>query len=62
MTSGWIRKQEKMLKLHNVPTVVTSMCILYTREDEIFDKISDNGIKINKIVDMNVAISNKKLS
>lgn len=47
MTSGWIRKQEKMLKLHNVPTAVTSMCILYTREDEIFDKISDNGIKIN---------------
>lgn len=45
ITFGWIRNQQKLLKLPNIPSLVSAICILYVREDEIFYKISDNGIK-----------------
>ena len=43
---GWIRNKEK--ELPNIPCMVTSICILYFRKDEIFEivaqgfKLSDN--------------------
>ena len=37
---GWIRNNEKSLKLSNVPSMITSICVLYFRDEEIFDVIS----------------------
>ena len=45
---GWIRNKEKQLKLNHIPSVIKAMCILYFREEEIFDIISDNGIKLSE--------------
>ena len=44
---GWIRNQEQSLRLTNVPSIVGAICILFYRDDEIFDTVSDNGIKLS---------------
>lgn len=44
---GWIRKEEKTLKIPNIPSLVSAICILYYREDEIFNIISDKCIKLS---------------
>ena len=44
---GWIRHMQKTFKIGNVPPLVTAICILYFREDEIFNVIS-NGIKLSE--------------
>ena len=44
---GWIRNQEKTLRLRNVPSMISSVCILYFRDDEIFDVIGDD-IKLSE--------------
>ena len=52
---GWIRNQERELKLHNVPQMISSICILYLRDDEIFDiiakliKLSENRKMITRM-------------
>ena len=43
---GWIRKAEEELSFRHVPLVITSICILYFYEDEIFEIVSDN-IKVS---------------
>ena len=40
---GWIRKHEKLLKLGNIPTMISIICILYYRNEEEF---INNGINI----------------
>ena len=45
---GWIRNEEKVLKLNNMPLVITTILILYFRDDEIFDTISDKGIQLSE--------------
>lgn len=39
---GWIRQQEKFLKM-NVPSTITEICILYYRSDEIVSIIGDKA-------------------
>ena len=34
---GWMRNEENQLKLSCIPSMVTSICILYFRKDEIFE-------------------------
>ena len=49
---GWIREVENALKVTNIPTTISNICIIYYRDDECFDKI-EPGItakKNNKIV------------
>ena len=36
--NGWIRNTEKALKTNNVPAMINTICILYFREYETFDK------------------------
>ena len=44
---GWIRQVEQELRLSHIPLMVSSICILYYVEDEIFNQISDT-VKISK--------------
>ena len=52
---GWIRNSEHELNLNYVPLRISSLCVLYFREDEIFGitgqnvKVSDDGKSITKI-------------
>eukprot|EP01084_Bolivina_argentea_P199656 341603_1 len=39
---GWIRTTEKSSNLCTTPLLIISLCILYSREDEIFEIISDD--------------------
>ena len=39
---GWIREAEKELSLNYIPTMISNICILYVRDDEIFHMIGDN--------------------
>ena len=54
---GWIRNKEKTLKLRNIPSMVNAICILYFRDDEVFEinhdnmKVSENKKTITKISD-----------
>lgn len=42
---GWMRNVKQNVKLaQNIPSLVSSICILYFQDDEIFDK---KGIKVN---------------
>ena len=61
---GWMRNEEKALKLRHIPSMISSMCILYFRDDEIFGvtpndqvKLSENKKIITKI-DGNYSIKN----
>ena len=51
---GWIRNKEKTLTLSNIPSMINAICILYFRDDEIFNainkdmKLSENQKKITK--------------
>lgn len=40
---GWIREHENMLKLSQIPALVKSLCIMYFRDDDMFDKTSTRG-------------------
>lgn len=44
---GWIRKQKHFENII-IPTTIYYLCILYFREEEIFQIISDNGIILSK--------------
>ena len=44
---GWIRKAEQELQLSHTPLMVSSICILYYVEDEIFEQTADT-VKISK--------------
>eukprot|EP01084_Bolivina_argentea_P299262 515825_1 len=52
---GWIRNNEKLLKLNHIPSLISCICILYFRDDEIFVttgtkvKLSNNKKCIEKI-------------
>eukprot|EP01084_Bolivina_argentea_P297692 512906_1 len=52
---GWIRNNEKTLQLSHIPVMISSICILYFRDDEIFAitgtkvKLSNNKKCIEKI-------------
>ena len=39
---GWVRKAEQELKLQHVPMMISSIIILYFRDDEIFHVIGDD--------------------
>ena len=39
---GWIRNKEKSLGLTNIPSMINAICILYFRDDEIFDVVDDD--------------------
>ena len=45
---GWIREKGKKLKIKAVPSIISAICILYFREEEIFNIISDNGIELSE--------------
>ena len=45
---GWFREHEKMLKLRNVPMMISAICILYFRKDEIFDSFNDKYLELSK--------------
>ena len=36
--NGWIRNEETLLKLSNIPSIIKAMSILYYREFEVFHK------------------------
>ena len=44
---GWIKSQEKQLKLRDIPSMISALCILYFRDDEIFDIISKKEIQLS---------------
>ena len=44
---GWIMKAEKELQLIHIPVMISSICILYYHEDEIFGNVSKET-KISK--------------
>ncbi len=44
---GWIREAEVELKLVHIPMMISSICILYYRDDEIFD-ITGDDIKLSQ--------------
>ena len=37
---GWIRKAEQELQLRHIPLMISSICILYYHEDDMFDIVS----------------------
>lgn len=45
---GWLRRQEKSLKSSSIPSMISAICILFYRDDEIFEIISNKGIKISE--------------
>lgn len=45
--NGWVRKQNNFKNLR-IPTIIYHLCILYFREEEIFQIISNNGIILSK--------------
>ena len=57
---GWIRRKEKSLTLQNITSLISSICILYSREDEVFHVISNNGIKVSENKKMISKIDGKK--
>ena len=42
---GWIRKAGQELELNHVPLMISSICILYYCQDEIFDIVSTHVTK-----------------
>ena len=44
---GWIREAEAALELGHIPLMISSICILYFYEDEMFDEIAD-AVKMSK--------------
>ena len=44
---GWVRNKEKSLRLRHVPSMIKAICILYFREDDIFE-IAGDDLKISK--------------
>ena len=38
---GWVRASERNLQLENVPNMITAICILFFRRDEIFKDIDE---------------------
>ena len=44
---GWIRKAEEELQLGYIPLMISSICILYYYEDEIFE-IASKDVKLSK--------------
>ena len=58
---GWIRNKEKILNLANVPGMINAMCILYFRDDEIFDIVGLNHIQLSKDRKMITKISNEPI-
>lgn len=45
---GWIRETENILKLAQiVPDMVKVICLLYFRDDEIFDDVNEKGIQLS---------------
>ena len=55
---GWVREAERDLKLSNVPNMISCICIMYLREDEIFQYLSDDG-KIKLSADKKIATLKK---
>ena len=46
---GWMRNKEKELRLSHTPAMISSICILYLSEDEIFGIIGkDTKLSNNK--------------
>ena len=45
--NGWIRNKEKSLGITTVPSMINAICILYFRDDEIFDVINDDDVKLS---------------
>lgn len=44
---GWIREQEKSLKLSNIPNMITAVCILFSRKDDVFQTFKAKEIKFS---------------
>ena len=65
---GWIRRKEKTLGITNIPSMINAICILYFRDDDIFDvigddmKLSANKHKLTKIRDSNPDFNNYGLN
>eukprot|EP01084_Bolivina_argentea_P092763 166872_1 len=36
LVNGWIRNNEKLFKLNHIPLLISSICILYVRDDDTF--------------------------
>ena len=45
---GWIRNMEILLKDTTIPPEIIEICILYCRDEEVFNVISDVGIEISE--------------
>ena len=39
---GWIREMEQALDINHVPLMISSICILYFHEEEMFDGVGDH--------------------
>ena len=46
--NGWIRNNEKELKINNVSSMIHAICILYFRPAEIFNLIKNGDIKLSE--------------
>ena len=61
---GWVRMQEKTLNLGHIPVMISAICIMYYRKDDIFEiaasgmKISSNGRIITRIGERGFSFSN----
>ena len=45
---GWIRNKRQLLKLQTIPSMIQAICILYYKDDEVFDIINDKIIKLSE--------------
>eukprot|EP01084_Bolivina_argentea_P092764 166874_1 len=45
LVNGWIRNNEKLFKLNHIPLLISSICILYVRDDDIF-AITGTQVKV----------------
>ena len=43
---GWVREAETELRMGDIPLMIQTICILYYRDDDVFDKIDENGFII----------------
>ena len=46
--NGWIRECEQSLQLRNIPRIISAICILYFRMDEIFALFSDKEMRLSE--------------
>ena len=59
---GWFRNKEKEFNITTVPHAIAVICILFARDDEIFDTICHFGIGLSENRKIISFIENHKVS